>query len=890
MSRTPTSTYRLQLHAGFTFDDAERVADYLAQLGISHIYASPYMQAAPGSTHGYDIVDHQRVNAELGGEEAHQRFCSRLGERGLGQVLDIVPNHMSLVPENRYWWDVLENAASSRYAAYFDIDWNPAELRLRDKVLVPILGDQYGRVLSSGDLRVVRQDDRFLVQYADHVLPVAPRSMSVILSRAADLASSDTLHFLSESYARLPAPDSVERSVILTRHRDKTVLATLLLRTWREDHRVEQSIDRAIAELNSNIDALDNFLNLQNYRLAYWRTADQELGYRRFFDVNTLVGLRVEREHVFTETHSLIAKWLKEGVLDGIRVDHPDGLRDPFHYFERLRKTAPDAWIVAEKILEPGEHLRDPWPIQGTTGYDFLNQANGVLIDPDGLTEITKIYADFTGESTDYATICHEKKLSVMQEGLGSDVNRLTSLFVEICEGNRDRRDYTRTEIRRAIREVAACFPVYRTYVDAECLNCVQITEEDEREIYKAVAGAKISRQDVEPGLFDFLADVLCLRSRGKLEAEFVMRFQQFTGPVMAKGVEDTALYCYNRLTGLNEVGSDPSRPGVSVDEFHTFCADTHRNRPLTMVTLSTHDTKRSEDVRARIAVLSEMAVRWRSALRRFSRTNAQFRSGEFPDRNAEYLYYQTLIGAWPLTPDRAAAYMLKAARESKQHTSWTAGNAEYEAALQSFIHGTLQHEPFLQAAQEIVDRVMTPGRINSLAQTLLKHTAPGVPDQYQGTELWDLSLVDPDNRRPVDYDRRRALLAELPNLSCTDIAAKIPDPGDDGLPKLFTIHRSLTLRRKHPEWFGPDATYTPLAAQGPKAANIISFLRGENVTVIVPRLPLTANGNWPNTTVCLPEGFWKSAFSEETFTGGGQLKLQAVFDSFPVALLTRES
>ncbi|MHB1700252.1 MAG: malto-oligosyltrehalose synthase [Acidobacteriaceae bacterium] len=890
MSRTPSSTYRLQLHAGFTFDDAARIADYLSELGISHIYASPYMQAAPGSTHGYDIVDHQRVNSELGGEEAHRRFCSRLGECGMGQVLDIVPNHMSLVPENRYWWDVLENAASSRYAAYFDIDWNPAEMRLRDKVLVPILGDQYGRVLSSGDLRVVRQDDRFLVQYADHVLPVAPRSMSVILSRAADLASSDTLHFLSESYARLPAPDSVERSVILTRHRDKTVLATLLLRTWREDHRVEQSIDRAIAELNSNIDALDNFLNLQNYRLAYWRTADQELGYRRFFDVNTLVGLRVEREHVFTETHSLIAKWLKEGVLDGIRVDHPDGLRDPFHYFERLRKTAPDAWIVAEKILDPGERLRKSWPIQGTTGYDFLNQANGVLIDPDGLTEITKIYADFTGESTDYTTICHEKKLSVMQEGLGSDVNRLTSLFVEICEGNRDRRDYTRTEIRRAIREVAACFPVYRTYVDAECSNCVQITEEDEREIYKAVAGAKNSRQDVDPGLFDFLADVLCLRSRGKLEAEFVMRFQQFTGPVMAKGVEDTALYCYNRLTGLNEVGSDPSRQGVSVDEFHTFCADTHRNHPLTMVTLSTHDTKRSEDVRARIAVLSEMAVRWRSALRRFSRTNAQFRSGKFPDRNAEYLYYQTLIGAWPLTPDRAAAYMLKAARESKQHTSWTAGNAEYEAALQSFIHGTLQHQPFLQAAQEIVDRVMVPGRINSLAQTLLKHTAPGVPDQYQGTELWNLSLVDPDNRRPVDYDRRRALLAELPNLSATDIAAKIPDPGDDGLPKLFIIHRSLTLRREHPEWFGPDATYTPLAAQGPKAASMIGFLRSENVAVIVPRLPLTANGNWPNTTVCLPAGSWKSAFSKENFIGGSQLELQAIFDNFPVALLTRES
>ena len=884
MPRIPRSTYRLQLHAGFNFDDAGRIADYLAALGVSHVYASPYMQAAPGSMHGYDIVDHQCVNQELGGEPSHTRFCAKLSEAGLGQVLDIVPNHMSLVRENRYWWDVLENGPSSRYASYFDIDWHPAESKLRHKVLVPILGGQYGRVLSAGELQVVRKGAKFLVQYADHIMPVAPRSLEIVLGRAAEFAASDLLRFLAEAHTKLPAPESIDRSVVLARHRDKTVLSELLDKLLREDHRIEQAIDRAIAELNTDVDALDNFLNTQNYRLAYWRTADQELGYRRFFDVNTLAGLRIEREHVFAETHSLIIKWLDEGVLDGVRVDHPDGLRDPFHYLRRLRATAPSAWIVGEKILEPGEALRESWPIEGTTGYDFLNQANGLLIDPKGLAEITTIYADFTGQPTDYAAICREKKLNVMQEGLGSDVNRLTSLFVEICEGNRDRRDYTRTDIRRAVREVAACFPVYRTYVDADCTNCERIIEEDIRRISAAIECAKHTRQDVDAGLFDFLADVLCLRATGNLESEFVMRFQQFTGPVMAKGVEDTALYCYNRLVGLNEVGSDPSRPGVSVEEFHQFCADTQRTHPATMLTLSTHDTKRSDDVRARLAVLSEAPSRWRSALRKWSRINHRFRAADLPDTNTEYLYYQTLIGAWPIDADRATAYMLKAAREAKQQTTWTANNKVFESALESFIRSTLTHEPFLSDLRGFVDRVTPGGRINSLTQTLLKHTAPGVPDIYQGSELWDLSLVDPDNRRPVDYDRRRALLAELPAFSPAQIMAR----SDDGLPKLFTIHRALAIRLDRPSSFGADAAYTPLIAEGPKAAHLVGFMRGDDVAVLVPRLPMTLNGYWSSTTVTLPEGRWKNNFTSATLEGGAA-KLQTVFDEFPLALLTRE-
>ena len=880
MLHIPLATYRLQLHAGFTFDDASRIADYLYALGVSHVYCSPYMQAAPGSKHGYDVVDHQRVNDELGGEAGHEEFCKKLKKCNLGQVLDIVPNHMSLVRNNQYWWDVLENGASSRYASYFDIDWKPAEVKLRNKVLVPILGDQYGRVLSSGDIKLVRQRNKFVFQYGEHVLPVAPRSMAVLLTRAADKSNSDTLHFLADSLKRLPAPNSVERSVILARHRDKTVLSRLLERVWEEDPLIAHAIDESIAELNSDIDALDSVLNQQNYRLAYWRTADQELGYRRFFDVNTLGGLRVEREHVFAETHARTLEWLKSGVLDGVRVDHPDGLRDPLRYLERLRSAAPSAWIVCEKILEPGEELRDAWPVQGTTGYDFLNQVNGLLINPKGLGEIDRIYSEFTGKTTDYAELCREKKLNVMQEGLGSDVNRLTSLFVRICEGNRDRRDYTRTEVRRAIREIAACFPVYRTYADAES---GAIADEDKLQIRTAVELAKQRRGDIDHGLFDFVGDVLCLDAQGKLEAEFTMRFQQFTSPVMAKGVEDTVLYCYNRLSALNEVGSDPSRPGVSLQQFHQFNQQTHQKHPFTMLALSTHDTKRSDDVRARLCVLTEMPARWRTALRRWSRINEPLRKADMPDRNTEYLYYQTLIGAWPLDVERAVAYMRKATREAKEQTSWTAPNHDFERSLESFIWRTLEHEPFLNELREFVSRLLDAGRTNSLTQTLLKYTSPGVPDLYQGSELWDLSLVDPDNRREVDYAVRRKLMAELPHLTVAEVMAR----ADEGLPKIWTIYHSLRVRRSHIGCFGAEGVYTPIQAQGSTTEHLVSFRRGTDVIALAPRYSLLLGGSWAGSVITLPSGNWVNAFTG-ALLAGGRVKLQTIFEQFPVALLTR--
>jgi (1->4)-alpha-D-glucan 1-alpha-D-glucosylmutase len=898
MPRIPSSTYRLQLHKGFNFDDAAGIAEYLRELGVSHVYCSPYLQAAPGSTHGYDVVDHQRVNQELGGEEGHERFCKRLDTVKLGQVLDIVPNHMSLGKENRYWWDVLENGPSSRYASFFDIDWQPYEERLRNKVLVPVLADQYGRVLEMGGIRVVRHGNSFQVECADQNLPVAPQSLPVILAKAAEYAKSDTLNFLAASFGRLPAPEYVDRRTILARHRDKAVLKGLLARLCLEEPAVGDALDQAVAELNENKDALDDLLNQQNYRLAYWKTADQQLGYRRFFDVSTLIGLRVEREHVFEETHALVLDWLRRGVVDGVRIDHPDGLRDPLEYFRRLRDHAPDAWIVGEKILEPGEFLRESWPIEGTSGYDFLNVALGVLVSPAGMTELNAIYEEFTGEPTNFSAIAHDKKIAVMQEALGSDVNRLTTLLVEICESNRDQRDSTRAEMRRTIREIAACFSIYRSYVEPAR---GEIADEDRATITRAVECAKQKRPDIGAGLFDFVCGVLTMEVKGKQETEFLRRFQQFTPPVMAKGVEDTAFYCYNRLVAMCEVGGDPGSNGKSVAEFHAYQVKMQATHPHTMTTLSTHDTKRSDDVRARLAVLSEMPAEFGDALNRWSRMNNELRAelfggryGDMPDRNTEYLLYQTLIGAWPITLERLQEYMLKATREAKQKTSWTSNNAEFEDALRRFIDAVMWNIEFVTDLERFVEKVKDAGRVNSLAQTLIKCTAPGVPDLYQGAELWDLSLVDPDNRRPVDYALRAKLLREIARLPATEAAAEAMRRVDEGLPKLWTIHRALCLRRERPASFNAQAAYAPLPAEGLQAAHVVAYLRGEDVATVVPRL-VTSMGNkragrdWRQTVVELPPGRWTNRLTGAQMEGG-KLAIEEALREFPVALLVRET
>ncbi len=886
MPRTPLSTYRLQLHKDFTFDDAAAIADYLRDLGVSHVYSSPYLQASPGSMHGYDVVDHHRVNRELGGEAAHERFSKKLGELHLGQVLDIVPNHMSVHKENRFWWDVLENGPSSRFSSFFDVDWNSAEEKLRDKVLLPVLGDQYGRALSRGEIKLAREGNEFVVKYFDQSFPMAPRSIAWPLGRGAALAPSDTLNFLAASFARLPAPESTERSVQLSRHRDKQVLVKLLERLCEEEPGVCRAIDEAIEEINANKDSLDELLNAQNYRLAYWKTSDQELGYRRFFDVNSLIGLRMEREHVFDETHELILYWIEKGVLDGVRIDHPDGLRDPKQYLERLRQRAPDAYIVAEKILESGEWMRSDWPIEGTSGYDFLNVCNGVLVAPDGLAQLTTIYRDFTHQPTDFADIAFEKKTNVAKETLASDVNRLATLFVAICEANRDFRDFTRAEIRRAIRNVAACFEVYRTYVVPED---GEMAEEDAAQLRNAVEEVKRRRkQDIDHCLLEFMYDVLTLKITGKREAEFVARFQQFTSPVMAKGVEDTAFYDYNRLTSLNEVGGNPATEGLSIEQFHAYNAHMQQTFPHTMTTLSTHDTKRADDVRARLAVLSETPARWAAKLKRWSRMNNPLRTGKYPDPNSEYFLYQTLIGAWPIDADRTKEYMQKAMREAKLETAWTANNPEYEEALNAFIDGLFASTVFLQDLEQFVTRINGDGRANSLAQTLLKCIAPGVPDMYQGGEVWDHSLVDPDNRRPVDYQARRVLLQAMLQQTPQEFCAGIPGRFEDGSPKMWVVHQALCLRREQPHSFGGEAAYTPLLAQGTRADHVLAFQRGGDVIAVAQRFSHRLSKLWRGTTLTLPEGSWTDRLSGATFRGG-TVRMHSLLEALPVALLVRD-
>jgi (1->4)-alpha-D-glucan 1-alpha-D-glucosylmutase len=867
---------------GFTFDDASRAASFLKDLGISHAYCSPYLQAAEGSLHGYDVVDPQKVNVELGGEEGHARFCDTLKTLGMGQILDIVPNHMATRSENKYWWDVLENGPSSRFAEWFDIDWNSAEVKLQNKVLIPVLGDQYGQVLSANQITIQYDRESFQVRYCDHRFPLAPRSLAVPLSMAATSVNAPTLGFIADSLSRLPAPESTDEEVLAALHRDKTILYELLQRFCREEPSASAAIARAVDELNKNIDALDALLNLQNYRLAYWRTADQELGYRRFFDINSLIGIRVDRLRVFNAIHSRIIEWLRNGVLDGVRVDHPDGLRDPGQYFERLHLISPQSWNLAEKILESGESLRSSWPIAGTTGYDFLNICNGVLAYGEGLNELSEIYSIFTGESQDFESLARTKKLNVQHEALGSDVNRLAQLFVQICENNRDRRDNTRAEIRRAIREVAASFSVYRTYVVPE-RN--EILEEDEREIRKAVEIAKTHRTDVAPDLFDFIGDVLSLHSRGEVETECLQRFQQFTSPVMAKGVEDTAFYCFNRMIGLNEVGGAPEQNGINLDEFHAWCTKLQAAHPMSMNTLSTHDTKRSDDVRARLAVLTEVPGRWRAAINRWARRNQRFKTGTFPDRNTEYFLYQTLVGAWPIETCRVTAYMEKAAREAKQQTSWTQQNKDFEQALKAFIERILDSPEFIAELEQFIAQVLLPGRINSLAQTLIKCAAPGVPDIYQGSELWDLRLVDPDNRGPIDFEMRRAMLAEVQaGLGVEEIMARM----DSGLPKLWVIYKALHVRRDHPEWFSERSTYAPLFANGSKREHLIAFCRSDSVAVLAPRWNLRLGGGFSTTTVELPSGRWTNVLSSEDVSGG-TTRVQQLFRRFPVALLVRE-
>jgi (1->4)-alpha-D-glucan 1-alpha-D-glucosylmutase len=876
----PRSTYRLQLHAQFDFDAASGIAEYLRDLGVSHVYCSPILQAAPGSTHGYDVVDCHRVNEELGGERGRLHLLSTLRLCGLGQVLDIVPNHMAITGSlNSWWWDTLENGTFSRYAPYFDIEWNAPEERLRNKILLPILEDHSGRVIEAGKLTLKRTEGSFVLRYHNHTFPVAPESVSELLESCAQRAGSTELSFLADALAHLRQTIAqTDWAGLNTHHRNKEMIRRLLTRLCLEQPEIAAAIDEGIAALNADFDRLDALVLRQNYRLSRWRTAATEIVYRRFFDINSLVGVRVEDDFVFEDTHTLILLWLRSGQLDGVRVDHPDGLRDPAQYFSRLRSAAPEAWIVAEKILQPDESLPANWKISGTTGYDFLNLAGGLFVDPHGEATLNELYRQFTGEPVDFGAVVYEKKSQVLREILGGDVNRLTALLVQICEEHRNYRDYTRHELHEAIRTVMACFPVYRTYVRAES---GEISPADSQTISRAVDAARALRPDLDERLFDFLRDILTLRFRGTPEQEFIMVFQQLTAAAMAKGVEDTAFYSYFRLVSLNEVGGNPARFGVSVEAFHKWCSETQMRQPFTMLTTSTHDTKRGEDVRSRISALSEMPSEWADAVMRWSAANARYRTGEAPDRKAEYLLYQTLVGAWPISVERAVEYMRKAVREGKERTSWVEPNTAYEEALERFVAAVLGDAAFVTDLERFLTRLLPAAQSSSIALALLKLTAPGVPDLYQGSELWDLSLVDPDNRRPVDFDLRRRLLSEVGQLTPEQILARM----GEGLPKLWTIRQALRARAVYPKCFGAEGVYSALWATGPKAGYLVAFRRGEDVITIAPRLVIGA-GSWDESSLELPPGTWKNQFTGDEMEG--KIDIGALLSRFPAALLTR--
>jgi (1->4)-alpha-D-glucan 1-alpha-D-glucosylmutase len=811
-AKIPRATYRLQFNEHFRLSDALALVPYLHELGVSHIYASPLFKAVPHSVHGYDVCDFNQLNPEIGTETDLEKLVYALHEKKMGLILDIVPNHMGIAsPENLWWRDVLKNGRASKFASHFDINWESEYPELCGKILVPILADDCETILQKGELKVKKQNGEFILNYFENQFPLALSSIPENLS---------------------------------------------------------------LEQLNSNHIALDELIQRQNYRLASWRDGDSKLNYRRFFAVSTLAAIRVEDEKVFNDVHALLRKWIEHGWLDGLRVDHPDGLRDPENYLRRLRALAPDLWIVVEKILQPQEQLSETWPVQGTTGYDFLNQVNGLFIDSANEQILTSFYCEFIDEPTDSGKLIQEKKKLVLKTLFTAEVNRLTELLVEISARHLGYKKFPREQFRKALIEFAASLSVYRTYVQAgENLNCIN----DFHFIKQAAAKVKELRGDLAPELFDFLSSMLLLQFRGELESEFVARFQQLTSPVMAKGVEDTAFYCFNRFASLNEVGGDPGKFGVGAEEFHGFCHEQKGKWPHSMLASSTHDTKRSEDVRARLNLLSEIPDEWCATVLRWSNINACHRRGQWPDRNMEYLFYQTLAGAWPLPAGRVLAYMEKSAREAGQHTTWGVPDNCYENALWNFVVESLRDPEFIMDVGKVTARLADAALVNSLAQTLVKLTAPGVPDIYQGCELLDYSLVDPDNRRPIDFELSRQLLEEAKKIS----VEKIWERRGEGLPKIWLIHKTLKLRAQKKKLF--DGDYEPLLARGKKAKHAVAFMRDGGLITIVPHLVLGLK-NWGDTFMELPRGHWRNEFTGEKFVSSA--RLSELLNKFPVALL----
>ena len=910
------ATYRLQFHRGFTFRDAQALIPYFAELGISHLYASPIMEARPGSTHGYDIINHNRVNPEIGGDADFQTFVAALHANGMGLILDIVPNHMGVGGRDNAWWlDTLEWGEESPFASYFDINWDAARADLKGRVLLPLLGDQYGVILERGEieLRLDPAEGSFSAWYFDHRFPISPRSYATILD-----AGGGPLAGLAREFAAI-------RSVSPAAARERATALKSRLAAVAAEPAAAAALTKALRAFNgqagngqagngqagkpASFRRLHRLLDAQAYRLAYWRVATEEINYRRFFNINDLAGLRIELPKLFDDTHRLVFAMIERGEVDGLRIDHIDGLFEPGAYCAALQRGfAEPLYILVEKILASYEGLPD-WPIAGATGYDFVNQVLALFVDPAAEVAMTRLYRQFTSRDEAFDEILYACKKRIMQVNLASEMNVLAGRFHRLSMSEWRTRDFTLNGMLAALEEVIAAFPVYRTYVSER-----GVSADDRRYIEWAVGQAKRRRRPNDTTILDFVHRVITADAEGHPHPEEVLRtamqFQQVTGPVLAKACEDTAFYRYFRLLALNEVGGDPRRFGMSVAAFHRLMQDRARNWPRAMITTATHDTKRGEDARLRLALLSEMPREWGLHVSRWLRFNRRHRSeidGEpVPDRNVEYLFYQTLVGAWPPGLDlddsdavkslgeRVEAYMIKAVREGKEVSGWSNPNTEYEMGLQRFIRGafdTPRVNPFLADLHALIRLLARPAAVASLSQLVLKLTVPGVPDIYQGGELWDFSLVDPDNRRPVDWEQRRALLRKAGAEAFTGLGSN----AQDGSCKLFIVHRLLELRRRHPELFAAGE-YIPLEVTGaPSADHLCAFARRHGEFVLVVAAPCLVYGlyrkgataDWGDAEVVLPaDRAWQDVLTDREWPGSERISVSDLLADFPVSVL----
>lgn len=927
----PRATYRLQLSRDFTFRDAIALVPYLRDLGVSDVYASPILKARPGSSHGYDISDHRQINPEIGSEDEFNHWVEMLAKNGMRILLDIVPNHMAVVGNENPWWnDVLENGPSSPYSSCFDIEWSPATRpQLAGRVLIPILGEPYAKELEAQQLRLHFESGSFFIRYYEHRFPVAPRSYGMILSHRlgeldAQLNSADAayheFHSILTALKHLPLRTETDPALVAERQREKEVVKRRLAALTQDNSVVREFVEKNVAQFNgiagdpSSFDLMERLLDDQAYRLAFWRVAAEEINYRRFFDVNELAAVSMERPEVFAATHELVLRLLREKKIRGVRLDHIDGLFDPGEYLERLRTAANGAapYVVVEKILAADETLPPDWPVAGTTGYEFLNLVNGLFVDGSREAEFAKFYDDWIDDDTTFAEMTNRKKILILQIALAGEMQMLTQQLDRLAQRHRNSRDFTRNGLRIGLREIIASFPVYRSYIAGE------VSDADRRHVLRAVRRATLRNPALSTSIFHFIRDTLLLRPPGqgpmdedyaREQRRFVGKFQQVTSPVMAKGVEDTAFYIYNRLISLNEVGGDPQKFGVSVAEFHSAMTRRQKETPGGLSATATHDTKRGEDARARINVLSEIFDEWTSKVRHWSRLNEPHRATVdelcVPDRNEEYFIYQTLVGTWPDSATereafagRLHAYVAKALHEAKVHTSWINPNQPYEEAVSKFLSAILdpaQSRAFLDDFDSFHRRVRDFGMINSLAQVVLKTTAPGVPDFYQGTELWDLSFVDPDNRRPVDFATRHQLLLRKPAS-----IAELIDQRVDGRIKMRVTRRCLNLRRQWADLFA-NGEYVPLAVSGSAAEHVVAFARvlaERTVIAVVPRLltrlvpsdesPFAARV-WGDTTISVPHlpSLWVSILTDEQIAAAdGLLSVAALLRNCPVCVL----